>query len=475
MSYKTEIKDNVLKIILLEEPNRLNIKDIESECKNKQNIDTIFLDLKNCEFIQSKSIATLISLKKSAQKIGCNFVLTNVEAGIYEVLELMNLINEFKIERDFSTYSIEELINFFNDAEVADNVSEYLAAHYYEDDIDKKLIELLDSDDYIIKEYAILTIGRAHDRDVLEKIREVFDEGYINTTRACMLVLGWFGDTEYKDKIYEYLNHENEELAMTSAASIALLSDENDSKRLEKMLKTDNENTRSVIYQALRLINDDYSLKVLMKMLDKETSEVLKADIVKYISFYNKPEIPDLLINKLDDESIRVREAAASSLIRIKATDKINAILQKVNDSDSWVGYFATKAIGELTKDENIAKHLIEKYNNVAENVKLAIIEALGKMKYDCSDFLYQLLDSDNEDIKKEVLSAMFNLNKKLAAEAAKEILQSDEDSWIVRYKAVEILGDFKQADIKDFIEKILEKENNKYVKEKMMNVLDVL
>ncbi len=475
MPYSIAVNGDVIKIIFLEEPKSFKIDVLISECKKHENIKRVFLDLKNCNFIQSKSIATLLALKKEATALGCDLLLTNVSSGIYEVLELMDLASHFKIERDFSTYSIEELIGFFNDAEIADSVSEYLAAHYYEKDLADKLISLLDSDDYIIKEFTVLTIGRAHDTDALDKIREVFDEGVINTTKACILVLGWFGDIEYKDKIYQYLNHENVDLATAAAASISLLSDESDSKRLEKMLATDNENTRSVIYQALSLINDEYSLKVLIEKLDTESSEALKASIVKYISYYNKPEIADLLIDKLDDDSIKVREAAASSLIRIKATDKIDMILNKVDNEDSWVGYFATKAIGELSKDEKTAKQLIEKYNNVADNVKLSIVEALGKMDYDSSDFLYQLMDSENEDIRKEVLSAIYNKNKKLAVDVAKEILSGKEESWIVRFQAVEILGNSNDKDVKKFIKDSLEKETNKYVKEKMTEVLDVL
>ena len=475
MPYSITVKGNIIKIIFLEEPTSLNVDVLMSECKKHENIKHVFLDLKNCAFIQSKSIAALLTLKKKVASIDCDLSLTNVSSGVYDVLEFMDLTSHFKIERDFSTYSIEELIDFFNDAEVADSVSEYLAAHYYEDDLTDKLISLLDSDDYIIKEFAVLTIGRAHDTDALDKIRKVFDEGVINTTNACMLVLGWLGDIEYKDKIYKYLNHESVDLATSAAASIALLSDESDSKRLEEMLETDNENTRSVIYQALSLINDEYSLKVLIEKLNTESSESLKADIVKYISYYNKPEIADLLINKLDDDSIKVREAAASSLIRIKATDKIDVILNKVDNEDSWVGYFATKAIGELSKDEETAKHLIEKYNNVTNNVKLSIVEALGKMDYDSSDFLYQLMDSVNEDIRKEVLSAIYNKNKKLAIDVAKEILNGKEESWIVRFQAVEILGNSSEIDVKKFIKDSLEKETNKYVKEKMLEVLGVL
>lgn len=472
MSYSVDIQKGTLKIILSNDSNNNDFDSLNNEIKSHESVKQIFLDLKDCEYIQSKAISNIIGLKKLASSIGCDFILTNVQESVYQIFELTNLLSIFRIERDFSSYSPSELIEFFQDQEIADRVSEHIAMHY-DDQLKEVLYSLLDTDDYLMKEYAVLSIGRAHDTDALDKIREVLQENVPNTSRACVLVLGWFGDIESKTEIYNLLNSDDGSLAEAAAASIALLSDDSDPLKLEKMIDKASSELRGTIYRVLSLINDSYSLSILTRQLEvEEDDENLKAILIKYISFFNKPLVADLLLEKLDDTSLKVRESAAASLIRIKATDKIDAILEKVSNEDSWVGYFATKAIGELTHSEKITELLIGKYLSVAENVKLAIIEALGKMGNDCSDFLYQLTSDENEDIRKEVLSSLMLINKNLAASASVEIL-NDEASWIVRFKAVEIIGIVKPEGFISILEKTMDKESNKYVKDKISVLLD--
>jgi len=60
-----------------------------------------------------------------------------------------------------------------------------------------------------------------------------------------------------------------------------------------------------------------------------------------------------------------------------------------VSDNDVWVAYFAVKAVGELCKSHKCADALIGKYSSVDTQVKIAIIEALGKMDIDYSDFIF--------------------------------------------------------------------------------------
>lgn len=471
MSYTIDVHQGTLKIIPTGDLNDLDFGELSEKLKSGEKYEQVFLDLKHCEYAYSKTISHIIGLKKLVASIDSDFILSNVQDGVYQVLELTNLISVFRIERDFSTYSNSELIEFFNDQEIADRVSEHIALHY-DDGFESEMLALLDSNDYLLKEYAVLTIGRAHDTDSLDKIRSVMDENVPNTSRACVLVLGWFGDMESKEKIYAYLNSEDEQLAEAAAASIALLSDESDPERLEHLLDTNSVSLRGMTYRALSLINDTYSFELLIKQLERESDEGLRGALIKYISYFNKPIVSDLLLQKLDDTSLKVRESAASSLIRIKATDKIDAILNKVRDQDSWVGYFATKALGELSHSEKTTKALIDLYDLVDDNVKLAIIEAVGKMKNDCSEFLYQLINDPNEDIRKESLTSIYAINHHMASTASIEMLGNDE-SWLVRFKAIEILGMVKPDGLKDVLNKRLPVEENRYVKDKMTALLD--
>jgi HEAT repeat protein len=175
----------------------------------------------------------------------------------------------------------------------------------------------------------------------------------------------------------------------------------------------------------------------------------------------------------LTEDSLRIREAAASSLVRIKATDKIDRILTLVSDNDVWVAYFAVKAVGELCKSPRCADALIGKYASVDTQVKIAIIEALGKMDIDYSDFIFQLMDDENEDIRKEALNTLFCMNKKVAVEAAYGALK--DQSWIVRFKAVEILEKLKPEGCIEKLKKVASVETNRYVKEKILSIVGEL
>ncbi len=125
-----------------------------------------------------------------------------------------------------------------------------------------------------------------------------------------------------------------------------------------------------------------------------------------------KKGVSDILVKALGSGSIKTREAAAGGLAKIKAKDKIDEILARVTDSDSWVGYFAVKACGDICSVDE-ASQLQASYGQVDENVKLAIIEALGKIDDDFSEFYMTILDDENEDIRKEVLGALLHDNQK--------------------------------------------------------------
>lgn len=225
--------------------------------------------------------------------------------------------------------------------------------------------------------------------------------------------------------------------------------------------------------QALALINDDNSFTLLKAALDSAQNEGTKAALIRAVSSFNKQGVSDILIKGLDDESIKIREASASGLAKIKAKDKLADILKRVTDNDAWVGYFAVKACGEICSAAD-AVTLMDSYDKVDENVKLAIIEALGKIPADFSDFFMEILSDGNEDIRKEVLSALYNDNKDYAREAALALF-ADDPSWIVRYKALEILDAIRPEGFRALLSERLTAEDNKYVKDKIQVILEAI
>lgn len=463
---------DVLKIIVQQDADGKALEEASRKLLEEKGVAKVSLDLKNCYYIQSKALAGLIAFKKNAGKIGAEFVVTNVSENVFQVLEMSNLTMYFTIEEDFSSYLPDELVEKFFEADYADRVSDYIAENLNEE-YREKMLEVMESDEPTLKYYAILTLGKGHDYASEDIIKSALDSEIPQVVKAAVLVLGWFGDTESKEKIYKFLDCDLEDLREAAAASIALLSDESDAERLGQLLVSSDPSVRKVTVQALTLINDDKAFELLVGRLEEESDDDVSASLVRAVSSFNKEGVSDILIKALGRDSIKVREAAAGGLAKIKAKDKLNEIIARVTDSDSWVGYFAVKACGEICSAAEAGK-LQEAYSLVDENVKLAIIEALGKIKSDFSEFYLSVLDDENEDIRKEVLAALCKDNKALAAEAASTLFTQDR-SWIVRYKALEILDSLKPDGYINLLRDGLAKDDNKYVKEKIQSVLDAL
>ena len=118
-------------------------------------------------------------------------------------------------------------------------------------------------------------------------------------------------------------------------------------------------------------------------------------------------------------------------------------------------------------------------YNDAQLHVKIAIVEAMAKICNRLTDidksnivaFMIGLLNEKNEDIRKEILSALFYLSEEDCIKEAIRLIDTDE-SWIVRLKSVEILYDLKPEGYKRILQEHLKRENNRYVIEKIQDAL---
>ncbi len=470
MSYKFTRYGDFLKIMVEQDAPFKDLEDAAREIVNLKDLKRISLDLKNCYYIQSKALAALIAMKKNSIKIGAEFIVSNVCDNVYQVMEMANLTSYFTIEEDFSSYTSDELMEKFFQPDYADRVSDFIAGSY-SDEFRAKLLEILEMPEPELKFYAILTMGKAHDYSAEERIKKELDSDIPLIVKASVLVLGWFGDSGSKEKIYQVLETGNEEVAEAAAASISLLSDESDAERLGRLLSSHSKVIRIAAIQAMTLINDDTCFGLLKDALDKEQEDDVKAVLIRAVSSFNKAGVSDILIKGLDSKSIKIREASAGGLAKIKAKDKLEDIISRITDTDAWVGYFAVKACGEICSATE-AERLMSSYDKVEENVKLAIVDALGKIPGDFSDFYMTILDNGNEDIRKEVLSSLLHDNKENAKEAAINLFANDS-SWIVRYKALEILEQIRPEGFRDMLMARLTVDDSKYVKDKIQAVLE--
>ena len=459
----------ILKVIISSDCNSEDFIQITPLIEKYKDIKSLYIDMSRCEYIQSKVLAEIVALKKTSVKNKFDITLLNVSDNIIQVLEMTNIISLFHIKEDLGSYSLDVLVDKFLDDMTAQDVSKYLAANY-NDDVKEKLKKVIDEGDPIKTEYAILTMGQAQDFGSIEMFRNALKSGYNNVKIAAILGLGWLGDTESKQELYVYLVNKDADLAAAAAASIALLSDISDAEKLNIYLNHENYKVRMIAVQALSLINDDKSYGFIVKRLEKETNENVRVCLAKWLSFFNIEDVGSILLDLLNDNSIAVRETAASGLARIGTAKYAQGILDKVSDKDSWVGFFATKALSG-SKDKNILLRLQELYNVVEPNVKLAIIEVLGKSGVVESNFFISKLKDPNEDIRKEALNALFISNTSDACAEALKLYDKDTN-WIVRYKATEIILSVRPEGYENLLKSRLASEDNRYVREKVISTI---
>ncbi len=458
-----EIKNGVFKAHINPDNSLSDITEVCDIVEKHSEVVLIGIDLYKCSYIQSKFLAGLVAVKKLAMLRKINIELLNVSDQIAQVLQSTNLQKLFTIKDDYSSFPLDTLFERFFDTEKAGAVSEYLAANY-DEKIQHKLIELINGGNPLLVEYAILTMGRAQDYNNIEIYRKALNASEASVKSAAILVLGWVGDTHSKEQLYSYLTSKEIGVPEAAAASIALLSDETDSEKLAKYLNDEDMRIRLVAIYALSLINDEKAFEYLSNALKTEEDEYVRVQLAKKISLFKDKKVGQILLGLLDDNSIQVREAAASGLSRRGSGEFTETLVDKIGDKDNWVGFFAAKSLAGID-DEKIIKKIENFYDKVEQNVKLAIIEVLGKCKGVDPSFLLSKLDDANEDIRKEALNSLNLMHGPVALTAAMKLYNTDE-SWLVRYNAVNIILEQKPVGYESLLRARLKDETNKYILE---------
>lgn len=467
---KYKIESGILKAYIDPAFDLDNLNSLSSVIEaNKESLSLVDVDLSHCVYMQSHVLGVIVNLKKYCDSLSIAMHLLNVGGSVMQVLHITNLRKMFVIKEDFSFYSDDELFDKLIDGESVDKISDYLAMNYSET-IAARLHSIIDSNDPVLSKYAILIMGKAQDISDMDIYYRVLDGDNVEAKCIAIKVLAWLGDMSVKDRMYAFLKSSNQSIANAAAATIALLSDEEDSGKLSPLLNAQDPNIRLATITALALINDEKAFKALALKVRSEEQDSVRIAIAKYIALFNYDEARHILYNLLNDKSIPVREAAASGLAVHGSGDLALEIVEKIKDKDTWFAFFATKSLAG-TADINVVHKMQEYYAEVEENVKLAIIETLGKCSLADDDFLIGLLEDANEDIRKEALNSLMLKHSPQATSIALKLYDSD-DSWLVRYKAVDIILKSKPEGYKTLLRERLNKETNQHIIEHIITAL---
>ena len=168
----------------------------------------------------------------------------------------------------------------------------------------------------------------------------------------------------------------------------------------------------------------------IVKVLESGSSEE-KIKILETLDKTDNPEILEKIISKLDDDDIKVRGEAFSSLVLNK--NKISDFLiQNLNSTSKNIRGFVALALANRNETDAIP-NITKLAKDERSMVRSCAIGALNHLKAKVAKeiFLESVLDT-NVEVRKSALHAIINLKFSISEERIKEI-SKDADSELLK------------------------------------------
>ena len=157
----------------------------------------------------------------------------------------------------------------------------------------------------------------------------------------------------------------------------------------------------------------------IVKVLESGSSEE-KIKILETLDKTDDPEILDKIISKLDDDDIKVRGEAFSSLV-LNENKITNVLIQNLNSTSKNVRGFTTLVLAN--RNETSAIPMITKLaKDKRSMVRSCAIGALGYLKAKEEEIVLESISDTNLEVRKSALHAIINLKFPISEERIREI-----------------------------------------------------
>lgn len=236
------------------------------------------------------------------------------------------------------------------------------------------------------------------------------------------------------------------------------------------MSKVDTQSQKAILHVIDEIVSEDM-LPQLAKYADSEDASV-RFQISKALGKLNTERARNILLQKLEDPSKLVRQAAIEGLGNMTVPIPSEFLCKVLRDSDLTV---QSKAIDALTKnkDKNLIRNLVDILQDESEYVRRAAVEVLNVVCDPTSikDLLNAMRDTDWW-VKVRAADALGSIGGPKVVDAVIELI-SDKDEFL-RRTAVEILNSIKDERAYDHLVLAL-KDEDWWVRERAADALNNL
>jgi HEAT repeat protein len=134
------------------------------------------------------------------------------------------------------------------------------------------------------------------------------------------------------------------------------------------------------------------------------------------------------MLPMLERDTPAVRAAAATALARVDAAVAVPALSRALHDPDAWVRYFALRSLGAIGEASAFRGVLECLEHDRAGQVRLAAIEALGRLdQADTLGALAPLTDATDQDVARAAIRAIGHSSAPEAGTLLESLLRADQ------------------------------------------------
>jgi HEAT repeat protein len=364
------------------------------------------------------------------------------------------------------------LIQLLSEAELQDEAMDALLSLGKGGRAVQSILSYLNDPDEIIRRCIADVLGEIGDsRAVLPLIEKLSDEdGHVRGRAA--LSLGRLRDKEAIAPLMNLLTDEYEDVQESAVTALSEIGAE--IEQVLPLLSSKERILRKNIALLLGKLKAKEAVLSLGFALKDEDPEVREA-VVRALGMIGGQEAGRFLILALTDEEAVVRKAAALSIGEIGYQKGVSSLSILLRDVDSGVRVAAVRSLGEL-KNSVALLPLIGLLEDKDPLVRISAIEALGEIgDRDALPSLSRLLKEDDPELRKAAIKAISKLvlNQVQDLEISRILLPflSDMD-WSVRKVTVEALGKFHEREVRDYILKTAETDEDEGVRKTALGIL---
>jgi HEAT repeat protein len=287
------------------------------------------------------------------------------------------------------------------------------------------LIDQLGAEDLDTRQAAAVALGRIGDRSATLPLVAALRDPELAVPAAGALAR--IGDQDAFDGLLGLLDHADTAVRQAAIAALNSIGHAEMPFRILPLLDDPNPAVRE---SAVKIAGYFGYHECLDRVLDRctDSSEAVRRAAIEHLPFFDQPKTTPVLLHALQHETPPVRAAAAAALGRVGGSEALAPLLRALDDGDPWVRYCALRSLGALANPAALPAVLEVIDRDHAGHVRLAAIEALGRL--DASNavpILQPLTASDEPDVARAAIRALAQTSDAQADELLDRLLRAAE------------------------------------------------